>query len=265
MKKLLSYDFVYIQDINPILDESGKIQEYSPQENYSKKDSFELNKHGSGTFCKFSIHSKWSGVAGVYAFFIDDILVYIGQAADFAQRFNMGYGNISPKNCFIGGQSTNCKINKMVLDSIKSGHTVSVYFHRTHDYNKTERELIKYYKPQYNTALNNDLDTAQINTIRNQTTSSKQAEVVEIKNKSVNPSVSKVREFIQKEIEIAKAQGKKDLVIRSGDIHQTLKMANAMPTVCSAMRTLDGEYKYEVIEEPPKGNGSRLVFKYIFN
>ena len=26
-----------------------------------------------------------------------------------------------------------------------------------------------------------------------------------------------------------------------------------------------GEYKYEVIEEPPKGNGSRLVFKYIFN
>ena len=87
----------------------------------------------------------------------------------------------------------------------------------------------------------------------------KKTEKVETKSKEpLDPE-------LQKEIEIAKAQGKKDLVIRSGDIHQTLKMANAMPTVCSAMRTLDGEYKYEVIEEPPKGNGSRLVFKYIFN
>lgn len=221
-----------------------------------------MNKYGSGTFCRFSIHSKWSGASGVYAFFIDDVLVYIGQAADFAQRINMGYGNISPKNCFVGGQSTNCKINKMVLNAIKSGQKVTLYFHLTHDYNRVERELIKYYKPQYNTALNDDLGTVQINTVSNRTISSKQTELVKITNESVNPSVSKVREFIQNELGIAKEQGKKELVIRSGSIHQNLKMVNAMPTVCSAMRSLDGEYRYEVIEEPPKGNGSRLVFKY---
>lgn len=264
MKKLLSYDFEYVQNLNPVLDNSGNIKEFSPQGGYLKRDSTELNKHGAGVFCRFSIHPKWSGVSGVYVFFIDDELVYIGQAVNFAQRFNMGYGNISPKNCFVGGQSTNCKINKMVLHEIKSGRIVSVYFHITHDYNLIERELIKYYKPIYNTALNNGFKNVQINTVKDRAMATRQTEVVESHNKSVNPSISKVREFIQNEIEIAKAQGRKDLVIRSGDIHQTLKMANAMPTVCSAMRTLDGEYKYQVIEEPPKGNGSRLVFKYIF-
>ena len=39
-------------------------------------------------------------------------------------------------------------------------------------------------------------------------------------------------------------------------------MSNAIPMVCSAMRTLNVNYHYEVIEEPPKGNGSRLTFKY---
>lgn len=265
MKKLINYNFEYVQDIMPVLDDNGNMLEYQPQNNYKNKDTVSLNKYGSGTFCKFSIHPKWSGIAGVYAFFSDDILVYIGQAADFAQRFNMGYGNISPKNCFVGGQSTNCKINKMVLNTIKSGKTISVYFHKTHDYNQIESELIKYYRPQFNTALNNNPKKAQTSNFRSRTITPEQTETVEIPEKLGNPSVSRVREFIQKEIEIAKAQGRKDLVIRSGDIHQTLKMANAMPTVCSAMRTLDGEYKYEVIEEPPKGNGSRLVIKYIFN
>lgn len=263
MKRLLSYDFEYVQDLKPVLDRAGRILECFPQGLYEKKDSFELNKHGAGAFCRFSIHPKWSGVSGVYAFFIDDNLVYIGQAVDFAQRFNMGYGNISPRNCFVGGQSTNCKINKLVLNSVKSGHAVSIYFHMTHDYNRVESELIKYYKPQYNTALNSDSGREQNTTVRNQTVSSKPAQAIVHSNSSKNPSTAEVRKYIQNEIENARAQGKKEIVLRSGDIHQRLNMVSAMPTVCSAMRTLDGGYKYEIIEEPPKGNGSRLVFKYI--
>ncbi len=262
MIKLLKYDFEYIQDIKPVLGRYGRILEYSPQGQYDKRDSFRLNRHGSGTFCRFSIHPKWSGVSGVYAFFIDDKLAYIGQASDFAKRFNVGYGNISPKNCYIGGQSTNCKINKLVLNSVKAGRRVSVYFHITNAYNQVESELIKYYKPPYNDSLAEPV-REYTRTVWNQTASPKITGTVKYPNKSKNPSITQVRIFIQKEIGTAKPQGKKELVVRSGDIHKRLNMSSAMPTVCSAMRTLDGEYKYEIIEEPPKGNGSRLVFRYI--
>ncbi len=262
MKKLLGYDFEYVQDIKPVVDRYGRILEYSPQGQYDKRDSFALNRHGSGTFCRFSINPKWSGVSGVYTFFIDDKLVYIGQASDFAKRFNMGYGNISPKNCYVGGQSTNCKINKLVLNSVKAGQRVSVYFHITNGYNQVESELIKHYKPQYNTSIPESASD-YVKTTRSHTVSPMMTGNIMHQNNSKNPSITEVRKFIQKEIDTAKTQGKKELVVRSGDIHKRMNMDNAFPTVCSAMRTLDVEYKYEIIEEPPKGNGSRLVFRYI--
>lgn len=41
--------------------------------------------------------------------------MYIGRCRDSMQkRVNSGYGNISPKNCFKDGQSTNCKVNALV-------------------------------------------------------------------------------------------------------------------------------------------------------
>lgn len=263
MKKLLGYDFEFVQDIQPVLDRYGRILEYSPQGQYDKWDSFKLNKYGSGTFCRFSIHPKWSGVSGVYAVFIDDKLAYIGQASDFAKRFNMGYGNISPRNCYIGGQSTNCKINKLVLNSIKAGKRVSVYFHITNAYNQVESELIKYYKPPYNDSLAEPVREYTRIAWNQAEFSPKTTSNVIYKNKTKNPSIAEVRKFIQNEIKTARAQGKKELLIRSGDIHKRLNMSNAYPTVCSAMRTLEGECKYEIVEEPRKGNGSRLVFRYI--
>lgn len=81
--------------------------------------------------------------------------------------------------------------------------------------------------------------------------------------KTSNPSIDEVRDFIEKEIMRVKELGMTELVVRSGEIHKALKMSRALPTVCSAMRTLKGDFRYEILEEPPKGNGSRLVFKYI--
>lgn len=263
MKKLLNYDFEYVQDLNPVLDSSGEIEEFSPQENYKKKNQLELNKYGEGSFCRFSVHAKWSGVSGVYAFFIDDTLAYIGQALDLAQRFNTGYGIISPRNCYVGGQSTNCKINKLVLNSVKCGRKVSVYFHMTHNFNEIERELIIHLKPQHNTALKYDSTIGKRSIARNQMATSKLAEVIATPKTLKNPSISEVKRFIEEEIKIAKEKGNREIIIQSGMVHKRLNMINEMPTVCSAMRTLNGGYRYEVIEEPPKGNGSRLIFKYI--
>lgn len=42
-------------------------------------------------------------------------------------------------------------------------------------------------------------------------------------------------------------------------------MSDGMPTVCNAMKTLNENYKYEIIEKSPKGNGSRLIFRYLIS
>ena len=265
MKRLLSYDFQFVQNIDPVLDRNGEVKRFYPQEEYKNRKNLALHKYGDGAFCRFAIDpQKWSSVSGIYAYFIDDALVYIGQALDFSVRFNQGYGYISPKACFAGGQSTNCKINKVVLEASSAGKIVSLYFYITGDFHRVERELIEFYNPVYNTALRSDhenLPTGQCLPSRSERGKS----MVNSERSYVkNPSVHEVRSYISKLIETAKYQGNHELTIRSGEIHAALNMSSALPTVCSAMRTLPGQHKYVIIDQPPKGNGSWLVFKYLF-
>ncbi len=257
MKKLLDYEFEYVQDLKPVVDNKGNIKEYYPHENYTLKE-LELHKYGKGPFCKFSINPKWSNVSGVYALYIEDKLVYIGQAIDFAKRFNIGYGKISPRNCFVGGQSTNCKINNVVLNSVKEGKTVSLYFHQTNDFYQIEFNLIKQYKPEFNSSLNNENIKKPVkNSISNK------PRITKTNKATNNPTISEVREYIKMQINHAKDNKENELILQSGTIHKNLNMVNTMPTVCSAMRTLGDDYIYEILEQPPKGNGSRLIFRYI--
>jgi hypothetical protein len=55
MKQLLSFDFQFVQTIEPKKDIEGRIFEYSPQSLYDGKETSKLNAFGDGTFCKFSI------------------------------------------------------------------------------------------------------------------------------------------------------------------------------------------------------------------
>lgn len=259
MKILLNYNFEFVQDIIPKLDCNGNIKELFPQSRYIKKENSQLGKYGNGAFCHFSIDNKWKAISGVYVFYIENNLVYIGQTINFAQRFNNGYGNISPRNCYNGGQPTNCKMNKVVLTSIKDEKKVSLYFYITDNHDKIEKELIAHYNPRFNETFKNN----QVIILN-----SKQADnVYEHRNKQVNtknPPISEVRNYIQKLIFNAKQSGKNELVLSSGKIHKDLNMNNALPTVCSAMKTLNGEYEYVFLEQPPKGKGTRLILRYKF-
>lgn len=78
--------------------------------------------------------------------------------------------------------------------------------------------------------------------------------------KTDNPSVEEVRNYIRKILENMKANGVTEFEIKAGTIVRELKMIQATPTVCSAMRSCG--YEYEEIYSPPKGNGTRLTFKY---
>ncbi len=142
------YDFTYVQDIKPERDSNGKVVEYAPQSQYQNTKGKRLHNYGSGTFCRFRIDAgPWPGV---YLWVVDDEIIYIGETVKLGQRFNTGYGEIAGVNCYEGGQKTNCKMNKVVLELSKIGKAVKLYFFNTTDYKKVELELLGAINTQYN-------------------------------------------------------------------------------------------------------------------
>jgi len=50
----------------------------------------------------------------------------------------------------MGGQSTNCKVNRPVLDVAKTEGRVDLYFHATPHRKVVEKELVAQYLPPWN-------------------------------------------------------------------------------------------------------------------
>ena len=102
--------------------------EYLPQNDYENGNGLPLNSHGQGPFCRFSI-PKLTDSPGVYAITVDDSVVYIGECQNFRERYGpRGYGVIHPRNCFVGGQSTNCKVNARVLEATLRNSIPELWF-----------------------------------------------------------------------------------------------------------------------------------------
>lgn len=144
---LFGYDFYYIQQLIPEC-VNGKVKEYYPQNNYTNKDNLPLLYYGSGAFCRFSIDAP--SISGVYLWVVESEIIYIGETFDLRQRFNVGYGNISPRNCYVGGQSTNYKMNKVVMEYYKKGKPVNLYFYATPNYKHVELEMLGRIRTKYN-------------------------------------------------------------------------------------------------------------------
>jgi len=142
------YEFCYLQDLMPQCNEAGNIIKFYPQNDYHNMMNLPLSNHGEGAFCRFSI--KAEDCPGVYLWVVDEQIIYIGETASLRQRFNMGYCNISPRNCYIGGQSTNCKMNKVVLNLYEQGKIVNLYFYNTTDYKRVELDLLRNINTMYN-------------------------------------------------------------------------------------------------------------------
>ena len=84
--------------------------------------------------------------------------LYIGKCtgitSTLTKRFNYGYGSIQPRNCYERGQSTNCRINKLVLEAVKNGERLSLFFHKyknSHNATDLEAKIIsRIGKPPWN-------------------------------------------------------------------------------------------------------------------
>jgi hypothetical protein len=147
--KFGEYEFECICDIVPLRGTNGSLTQFMPQERYRNARNLPLNKYGAGPFCKFTIPSRYQ-VSGVYILTVDEEPRYVGECANFSARFNAGYGNISPKNCFRGGQETNCRLNNLLYAANLAGKHVSLWFLQTADYKQVEANLRYALKPAWN-------------------------------------------------------------------------------------------------------------------
>lgn len=133
-KKIGDWNFKHVCQLVPEPGPDGKPAELFPQSRYGNPKNLPLHKHGAGPFCKFAIDGGYAEKSGVYAIVSDDIVQYVEECEDLHGRFNAGFGNISPRNCFFGGQSTNCRINSHILERHKSGARIRLYFLETEDW-----------------------------------------------------------------------------------------------------------------------------------
>lgn len=136
--------------IEPVREPRGAIREDMPQRRYANADGLGLNAHGDGPFCEFSTPGLPSA-PGVYAVTVAGAVVYVGISVDIRRRWGpTGYGRISPRNCFEGGQSTNCKVNHAILFEALAGREIVLWIHETAEPRPLEAELIRRLAPPWN-------------------------------------------------------------------------------------------------------------------
>jgi hypothetical protein len=144
------FTFRRVAKIEPERGIDGRTREFMPQDRCADKHSSRLNPHGAGPFCSFRLRGLPHN-AGVYIVVSDEEVRYVGITEDLARRWGpVGYGNISPKNCYVGGQSTNCKVNGLILRDTLAGRRLTLYFVEVPDRHTIERNLIDAMHPPWN-------------------------------------------------------------------------------------------------------------------
>lgn len=134
----------------------GACSEEMPQARYAKAGAATLNAYGAGPFCKFKIGKGYSQ-PGLYVLTLNGAPVYAGECDNIADRWGpKGYGSIQPRNCYKGGQETNCRINAAILAAAKASAKLELWFAPVFADRRTRRHeetrLIRAFQPAWNRA-----------------------------------------------------------------------------------------------------------------
>ena len=111
-----------------------------------------LNPYGDRTYSDFFINDESVFKRkGLYSFSNNNEIKYIGRCrTNYRDRINNGYGRIAPRNCYIGGQSTNCRINHLFT---QERDQIEFFVLPMEDITKIEtleKKLIKEFNPPWN-------------------------------------------------------------------------------------------------------------------
>ena len=121
--ELLGVSFALAGSVNAVREDSGHLRLDHPRERFANPRGLRLHAHGRGPFVRLELPTLPDG-PGVYALCEEqgDVL-YIGRARDSLRRRwgRQGYSVIDPRNCFVGGQSTNCRVNSLIADRLGGG------------------------------------------------------------------------------------------------------------------------------------------------
>lgn len=144
-----NYTFELICPLSPEIDDAGAIRTFMPQAQYENLRGLRLNPYGQGPFCRFHIPTNLP-YEGVYVLTLSDNPVYVGECESLSSRYNSGYGNISPRNCYEGGQNTNCRLNNLIYTTAIAAKSTDLWFLRTAERKTIEAELIGILQPPWN-------------------------------------------------------------------------------------------------------------------
>lgn len=155
-KKIVHWEFESLGSIEPKRDKTGALIELFPQARYKNAATTILHVYGAGPFCRFRI-ARGQNEPGLYVETLDGNPVYAGECVDLAKRWGPnGYGGISPRNCFVVGQSTNCRLNAAILSEAKAGRQINLWFYgfdgNRADRLRSETILIQTLQPVWNLA-----------------------------------------------------------------------------------------------------------------
>lgn len=148
-REFCGYNFARLCLVDPDRDPRGQPREYLPQGRYRNASGLRLHRYGTGPFCRFRIPADLH-VGGVYVLLMDGSAYYVGECENLSGRFNTGYGQISPRNCYEGGQRTNCRVNHLILEAVKAGYEVELWFYETADRQAIESRLTAELRPPWN-------------------------------------------------------------------------------------------------------------------
>ncbi len=111
-----------------------------------------LNRYGDLTYSTFAIaHEESLRARGVYAYFADEELKYIGRCRDsMRKRVNQGYGKIHPKNCYLDGQATNCHLNALITQARINVSLWVCAIASDEEIKRVELQLLRRYSPPWN-------------------------------------------------------------------------------------------------------------------
>jgi hypothetical protein len=155
-RRFANQDFEWVGVIEPERGPDRELIELSPQSRYKDAASTALHAYGDGPYTRFRI-GRGRNEAGLYILTVDGEPVYAGECANLSKRWGPnGYGGISPRNCFVGGQPTNCRVNAAILRAAKAASLIELWFTGfdgpKQDRLALETTLIRALQPRWNKA-----------------------------------------------------------------------------------------------------------------
>lgn len=146
------YDFTWASAIDADRDDTGALVFDTPQSRYANPKALPLHAHGVGPFARIRTNNL-PIEPGVYAVVsTDGAVLYVGRARDSIRRrwSPQGYAVIHARNCFKGGQSTNCRINVLVARELTHRRPLALWVLTVPDPTPVETTIICRLRPPWN-------------------------------------------------------------------------------------------------------------------